>query len=57
MTIDAAANAIEDLDLDFDIRVNVPLIGGKLEKLLADDLKVKFAKDTEITHGMIPQYL
>ena len=53
--VNDGTNAIEDLD--FDIRVNVPLIGGKLEKLLADDLKVKFARDTEITLGMIPHYL
>lgn len=52
---DVAGKAVEDLH--FDIRVNVPLIGGKLEKLLADDLKVKFARDTEVTFGMIPGYL
>lgn len=35
--------------LDFDLRVNVPLIGGKLEDVLARDLRLKFAKDTEVT--------
>lgn len=36
-------------ELDFDIRVNVPLLGGKLEELLARDLRLKFARDTEVT--------
>lgn len=35
--------------LDFDLRVNVPLIGGKLEEILARDLRLKFVKDTEAT--------
>ena len=35
--------------LDFDIQVSVPLIGGKLEKLLADDLQMKFKHDTEVS--------
>ena len=52
---DVAGKAVEDLH--FDIKVNVPLIGGKLEKLLADDLKVKFTKDTAVTLGMLPQYV
>lgn len=40
-------------DLAFEIRVNVPLIGGKLEELLARDLRLKFGKDTEVTHAII----
>lgn len=52
---DVVGRAVEDLQ--FDIRVNLPLIGGKLEQLLADDLKVKFAKDTEVTLDMLPMYL
>ena len=52
---DIGGQAIEDLH--FDVRVNLPLIGGKLEKLLAEDLKLKFAKDTAITLEMIHQYL
>lgn len=39
--------------LDFDIRVSVPLVGGKLEKLLADDLQLKFAHDTEVSLGLM----
>lgn len=44
---DTASGARETLD--FDLRVNVPLIGGKLEEILARDLRLKFAKDTEAT--------
>lgn len=39
--------------LDFDVRVGVPLIGGKLEELLARDLRQKFTKDTQVTLGII----
>jgi len=39
--------------LDFDIRVNVPLIGGKLEKLLAEDLQLKFKHDTEVSMALV----
>lgn len=35
--------------LDFDIRVNVPLIGKKLEEFIAKDLRRKFEKDTAVT--------
>lgn len=42
-------------DLVFEIRVNVPLIGGKLEELLARDLQLKFCKDTEATHAIIAE--
>ena len=42
---DTASGARETLD--FDLRVNVPLIGGKLEEILARDLRLKFRKDTE----------
>lgn len=40
-------------DLHFDIKVNVPLLGGKLEELLARDLKMKFQKDTEVTMAIL----
>lgn len=39
--------------LDFDIQVNVPLIGGKLEKLLAEDLQMKFRHDTEVSLRLV----
>lgn len=39
--------------LDFDIRVSVPLVGGKLEKLLADDLQLKFKHDTEVSLALV----
>lgn len=39
--------------LDFDIHVNVPLIGGKLEKLLAEDLQLKFQHDTKISLALV----
>lgn len=42
---DTAIGARETLD--FDLRVNVPLIGSKLEEILARDLRLKFRKDTE----------
>lgn len=42
-------------DLLFDIRVNVPLIGGKLEELLVRDLQLKFSKDTAVTHAIIAE--
>lgn len=44
---DAPGGARESLD--FDIRVNLPLIGGKLEELLARDLQLKAGRDTEVT--------
>lgn len=39
--------------LDFDIQVNVPLIGGKLEKLLAEDLRMKFQHDTAVSQALV----
>lgn len=42
--------------LDFEIRVDVPLLGGKLAKLLAEDLQLKFAKDTEVTLALLPEF-
>lgn len=39
--------------LNSDIKVNVPLIGGKLEKLLAEDLQMKFKSDTEVSLRLI----
>lgn len=44
---DHAEGAVEELD--FDIRVNVPLVGSKLEALLAQDLRLKFQRDTDVT--------
>lgn len=44
---DVAAGARQTLD--FDLRVNVPLIGGRLEEVLARDLRLKFRKDTEVS--------
>ncbi len=42
--------------LDFEIRVDMPLVGGKLAKLLAEDLQLKFAKDTEVTLALLPVF-
>ncbi len=42
--------------LDFEIRVDVPLLGGKLAKLLAEDLRLKFAKDTAVTLALLPEF-
>lgn len=42
--------------LDFEIRVDVPLLGGKLARLLAEDLQLKFAKDTEVTLALLPEF-
>lgn len=39
--------------LDFDIQVSVPLIGGKLEKLLAEDLQMKFKDDTAVSLALV----
>lgn len=39
--------------LDFNIQVNVPLIGGKLEKLLAEDLRMKFQHDTAVSQALV----
>lgn len=44
---DQAGGAVEELD--FDIRVNIPLVGGKLEALLAQDLRLKFQRDADVT--------
>ncbi|MGH8492256.1 MAG: DUF2505 domain-containing protein [Moraxellaceae bacterium] len=41
--------------LDFYIQVNVPLIGRKLEDLLARDLMKKFKNDTLVTNQIIKQ--
>ena len=48
---DTAAGARETLD--FDIRVAVPLLGRKLEELLASDLRLKFRRDTAATLDII----
>jgi|SRR5690554_1183360 len=40
-----ADGAVEELS--FDIRVDVPLLGKKLEQLLAQDLRLKFQRDME----------
>lgn len=48
---DQADGAVEELD--FDIRVNVPLLGSKLEALLAQDLRLKFQNDTVASLAII----
>lgn len=48
---DRDGKAVEDLA--FDIRVSVPLLGGKLEALLAQDLRLKFQRDTEESLNII----
>lgn len=48
---DHAEGAVEELY--FDIRVNVPLLGSKLEALLAQDLRLKFQRDTEVSLDII----
>ncbi|MDI1301306.1 MAG: DUF2505 domain-containing protein [bacterium] len=48
---DRAGGSVEELA--FDIRVSVPLLGGKLEELLARDLRLKFQRDTEASLGII----
>lgn len=48
---DSAGSAVEELA--FDIRVSVPLLGSKLEALLAQDLRLKFLRDTEVSLGII----
>lgn len=48
---DRDGKAVEELA--FDIRVSVPLLGGKLEALLAQDLRLKFQRDTEESLNII----
>lgn len=48
---DRAGKAVEELA--FDIRVGMPLLGGKLEALLAQDLRLKFQRDTAASLGII----
>lgn len=43
--------------LDFDIRVNVPMLSGKLEELLSRDLQMKFESDTRTTQRLISEFL
>ena len=43
-------------DLNFTLKVNVPLIGGKLEQLLADDLRHKFAADAAAARELLADY-
>lgn len=42
--------------LDFDIAVKVPLIGKKLEKLLADGLQKTFQRDSRIAAELLASY-
>lgn len=44
-------------DLDFTLKVSVPLIGGKLEQLLADDLRRKFVADAAEARRALAAYL
>lgn len=48
---DQADGAVQELD--FDIRVNVPLLSGKLEAFLAQDLRLKFQRDTVASLALI----
>lgn len=48
---DGVEGAVERLA--FDIRVNVPLLGGKLEELLARDMRLKLQRDTDVTFELI----
>ena len=43
-------------DLNFTLKVSVPLIGGKLEQLLADDLRRKFAADGAAARELLKNY-
>lgn len=48
---DRAGGAVGELT--FDIRVSVPLLGSKLETLLAQDLRLKLLRDTEVSLDII----
>lgn len=43
-------------DLNFTLKVSVPLIGAKLEQLLADDLRQKFAADAAAARELLKDY-
>lgn len=45
-----------DLVMDWEISSNVPLVGGKLEKVLWEDLRGKMASDTEAGEQILVEY-
>ena len=44
------------LSLSFSVTVNVPVLGDKLAKLLGEDLKKKFEKDSLNAHRMMAEF-
>jgi hypothetical protein len=40
----------------WNIKVSIPLIGGKLEKILADDVRSKSVKDHKVSIRLLEQY-
>lgn len=41
---------------DWDINVKIPLVGGKLEKLIADDIQGKDGKDADASNELLKNY-
>lgn len=53
--VDQGSQCIQSLD--FTLKVSVPLIGGKLEQILADDLRRKFAADAAEARRALAAYI
>ena len=55
MRLEDTANGC-DLVMDWNITCNVPLVGGKLEKVLWEDLRGKMASDTDAGEQLLVDY-
>lgn len=44
-------------NLDWDINVKIPLVGGKVEKIFAEEIKGKTPKDAGSVNNLVDQYI
>lgn len=51
---DAAKGAVNAMR--WNVSCGIPLIGGKLEKLVADDIKAKSANDVQVSRNILKDY-
>lgn len=46
-----------DNNLDWDLNIKIPLVGGKVEKIFAEEIKGKTPKDVDSVNAIIGQYI
>ena len=44
------------LEMDWEIEAKIPLLGGKIEKLAADEVRARMAKDAALSNELVGRF-